>query len=88
MVYAEYKTLEEASRELGTTELEEAPLVMAERDIMDTVLSAIKKEFDKQANKSPEKALAMLQQLGKIVGYGITKSNQSKGKAFRYDLKK
>lgn len=71
-----------------SVEVTEAPLVMSDRDVMDTVLLAIKREFDTQVKRSPEKALVLMQQLGKIVGYGITKSNQSKGKSFRYDLKK
>ena len=38
--------------------------------------------------KQDEKAFPILQQLASMAGYGITKKGQSKGRSFRYDLKK
>lgn len=83
---SDYKTLE--TKILETTGIEEAPLVMTDRDIFKTITDALIKHFDKQADKNPEKALVLMKQLGAIVGFGVSKSNQSKGKSFRYELKK
>lgn len=83
----EYKTLESKIKETSNA-IDEAPLVMNDSDIFNSITNKLKIEFDKQLKKNPEKALALMKSLGSLVGYGVTKSNQSKGKTFRYELKK
>jgi hypothetical protein len=83
----EYKTLESKIKE-SALQVDEAPLIMNDRDIFESITDKLKIEFDKQLKKNPEKALALMKSLGSLVGYGVTKSNQSKGKTFRYELKK
>ena len=84
-----YKTLTTSIIETATpTELDEAPLIMADRDIFKTITNELEKVFSKMVDKNPEKALVLMKQLGTIVGWGVTKTNQAKGKSFRYELKK
>lgn len=84
-----YKTLTTSIIETATpTELDEAPLVMGDRDIFKTITNELEKVFSKMVDKNPEKALVLMKQLGTIVGWGVTKTNQAKGKSFRYELKK
>jgi len=83
----EYKTLESKIKE-SALQVDEAPLIMNDRDIFESITDKLKIEFDKQLKKNPEKALALMKSLGSLVGYGVTKSKQSKGKTFRYELKK
>lgn len=69
--------------------LDEAPLVMHDMDIVDTLLKKIRDDISKDRQKKQgEKNWPVLQQLAKIAGYGITKKGQDKNKTFRYDLKK
>mgnify|MGYP000642428583 FL=1 len=69
--------------------LDEAPLVMHDMDIVDTLLKKIRDDISKDRQKKQgEKNWPVLQQLAKIAGYGITKKGQAKNKTFRYDLKK
>jgi hypothetical protein len=71
------------------SKVEESALVMADMDIVDTILKKIKDDiFSDRAKKRFEKSWPKVQALAKMAGYGITKSNQTKGKTFRYDLKK
>lgn len=70
-------------------DLEEAPLVMNDMDMVKTLFNKISSDMSKNIrSKRPEKNWPVLQQLAKIAGYGITKSGQDKNKTFRYDLKK
>ena len=69
--------------------LDEAPLVMQDMDIVDTLLKKIRDDISKDRQKKQgEKNWPVLQKLAKIAGYGITKKGQDKNKTFRYDLKK
>ena len=69
--------------------LDEAPLVMNDMDMIDTLFNKIKSDMMKAKRKNQgEKNWPALQQLAKMAGYGITKSGQAKDKSFRYDLKK
>ena len=52
------------------------------------ITNELEKVFSKMVDKNPEKALVLMKQLGTIVGWGVTKTNQAKGKSFRYELKK
>ena len=70
-------------------EIEEAPLVMDDMAILKTFFSEIETRVSKlKRMKQDEKAFPILQQLASMAGYGITKKGQSKGRSFRYDLKK
>jgi altronate dehydratase len=70
-------------------EIEEAPLVMDDMAILKTFFSEIEGRISKlKRMKQDEKAFPILQQLASMAGYGITKKGQSKGRSFRYDLKK
>ena len=85
----DYKTLETKIIETATNiPLDEAPLVMGDREIFKSITDELEKLFSKMADKNPEKALVLMKQLGTIVGWGVTKTNQAKGKTFRYELKK
>ena len=84
----EYKTLE--SKIVETTKnIDEAPLVMDDIAMLKTFFNEIENKVSKlKRKKQEEKAFPILQQLASMAGYGITKSGQSKGRSFRYDLKK
>jgi len=70
-------------------EIEEAPLVMDDMAILKTFFNEIETRVSKlKRMKQDEKAFPILQQLASMAGYGITKKGQSKGRSFRYDLKK
>lgn len=66
-------------------DLNEAPLVMSDRDILDTIWKKIKPELEKQMAKGD---LEVVNNLARIGRYKITKKGQAKGKSYRYDLKK
>lgn len=69
--------------------LDEAPLVMNDMDMVDTLFNKIKSDMLKaKRKKQGEKNWPHLQQLAKMAGYGITKAGQANDKSFRYDLKK
>jgi len=69
--------------------LDEAPLVMRDMDMVKTLFSKIEDTMQKNnRSKKSEKNWPVLQQLAKMAGFGITKSGQDKNKSFRYDLKK
>ena len=66
-------------------DLSEAPLVMSDRDILETIWKKVKPELEKQMKKGNLETVNNLARLGK---YKVTKDGQAKGKSFRYDLKK
>tara|TARA_B100000287_G_scaffold286803_1_gene270366 strand:+ start:1668 stop:1904 length:237 start_codon:yes stop_codon:yes gene_type:complete len=67
---------------------DEAALVMADREIVKTILNEVEKRISTMLDKNPEKALILINQIGRVVGFGVTKKGQAKGRSFRYDLKK
>ena len=70
-------------------ELEEAPLVASEITILDGILKKIKDDIIKDKLKGKiERSWPKMQQLAKLAGYNISKKMQSKGKTYRWDLKK
>jgi hypothetical protein len=84
----EYKTLESKIKE-SALQVDEAPLVMNDMDMIDTFFSKIKDDVLKAKRKNQhERNWPILQQLAKMAGYGVTKKGQNKDKSFRYDLKK
>ena len=69
--------------------LDEAPLVMNDMDMVETLFTKIKNDMLKsKRQKKDERNWVVLQTLAKIAGYGISKKGQAKDKSFRYDLKK
>lgn len=71
------------------TNLDEAPLVMNDMDMIDTLFHKIKDDMLKaRRQKKDEKNWPVLKALAQIAGYGITKKGQAKDKSYRYDLKK
>ena len=70
-------------------ELEEAPLVASDITILDGILKKIKDDIIKDKLKGKiERSWPKMQQLAKLAGYNISKKMQSKGKTYRWDLKK
>jgi hypothetical protein len=65
--------------------IEEAPLVMKDGDILDTVWKKVKPELEKMMSKGNLEVVNNLARIGK---FKITKDKQAKGKSFRYDLKR
>ena len=65
--------------------IEEAPLVMSDSDILNSVWKKVKPELEKMMRKGQLEVVNNLARIGK---YKVTKSNQAKGKTYRYDLKK
>lgn len=69
--------------------LDEAPLVMNDMDMVNTLFHKIRDDMMKaKRKKQDEKNWPIIQQLAKLAGYGITKKGQAKDKSYRYDLKK
>ena len=70
-------------------ELEEAPLIASDITILDGILKKIKDDIIKDKLKGKiERSWPKMQQLAKLAGYNISKKMQSKGKTYRWDLKK
>lgn len=65
--------------------IEEAPLVMKDGDILDTVWQKVKPELEKMMSKGDLEVVNNLARIGK---FKITKNKQAKGKSYRYDLKR
>ena len=66
-------------------ELEEAPLVMSDREILDSIWKEVKPKLEKELKRGNMETTNMIARLAK---YKITKAGQSKGRSFRYDLKR
>ena len=69
-------------------EIREAPLIGPNSYIVDTIFDKIRKDLNKAFKKNERDGTALLQQLARLAGYGITKTSQAKGKIYRWDLKK
>jgi len=66
-------------------EIEEAPLVMSDREILDSIWKEVKPKLEKELKRGNMETTNMIARLAK---YKITKAGQSKGRSFRYDLKR
>ncbi len=66
-------------------DIEEAPLVMSDSDILDSLWAKVKPELEKMMKKGDLEQVNNIARIGK---FKVTKDGQSKNKAFRYDLKK
>ena len=69
-------------------EIREAPLVGPNSYIVDTIFDKIKTDLYKAFKKNERDGTALLQQLARLAGYGISKTSQARGKTYRWDLKK
>ena len=79
---------ESLEKELGL-ELDEAPLVMSDMDMVKAILGKIEDDISKLSmKKQMEKAWPKVQSLAKMAGYKVTKTAQAKGRIFRSDIKK
>jgi|TARA_B110000908_G_scaffold32037_1_gene38175 hypothetical protein len=65
--------------------IEEAPLVMSDGEILDSVWKRVKPELEKLMIKGNLEQVNNIARIGK---FKVTKDKQSKGKSFRYDLKR
>ena len=65
--------------------IEEAPLVMSDSDILNSVWKKVKPELEKMMRKGNLEQVNNIARIGK---FKITKDKQAKGKSFRYDLKR
>ena len=66
-------------------EIEEAPLVASDSDILDTIWNQVKKELEKDLKRGKTERTNMIARLAK---FKITKAGQQRGRSFRYDLKR
>lgn len=66
-------------------EIEEAPLVMSDREILDSIWKEVKPKLEKELKRGNMETTNMIARLAK---FKITKAGQSKGRSFRYDLKR
>lgn len=70
-------------------QLDEAPLVMHDTEMVDAIMNDLRNLIVKDKVKGKfEKHMPIINAMAKYMGYGITKKGQAKGKSFRYDLKK
>ena len=70
-------------------DLDEAPLVMSDMDMVKAILGKIEDDISKLSmKKQMEKAWPKVQSLAKMAGYKVTKTAQAKGRIFRSDIKK
>tara|TARA_B100000035_G_C20818007_1_gene472972 strand:+ start:47 stop:424 length:378 start_codon:yes stop_codon:yes gene_type:complete len=66
-------------------EIEEAPLVMSDREILDSIWKEVKPKLEKELKRGNMETTNMIARLAK---FKITKAGQSRGRSFRYDLKR
>lgn len=67
------------------TQIDEAPLVMSDGEILDTIWNQVKKQLEKDLKKGNVERTNMIARLAK---FKITKAGQQRGRSFRYDLKR
>jgi|TARA_B110000263_G_C15267658_1_gene491920 hypothetical protein len=69
-------------------DVRESPFIAPTTLLIDTIFDKLRKDLNKAFKKNEKDATAMLSQLAKLAGYGITKKAQRKGQSYRWDLKK
>jgi|TARA_R110001592_G_scaffold158465_1_gene389596 hypothetical protein len=65
--------------------IEEAPLVMKDGDLLDSIWEKVKPELERMMKRGDLEQVNNIARIGK---YKITKDKQAKNKSYRYDLKK
>ena len=68
--------------------IDEGPLVMPQRNIIDSILEKLKLEIEKKFKKNNKDGLAYLDNLAQMAGYKVTDKGQQKNYLYRYDIKK
>ena len=66
-------------------QLDEAPYVASDSDIIDSIWKEVKKALEKDLKKGKTELTNMVARIGK---FKVTKDAQQKGKSFRMDLKR
>ena len=66
-------------------EIEEAPLVMSDGDMLDSIWKEVKPRLEKELRRGNIETTNMIARLAK---FKLTKAGQRKGRSFRYDLKR
>ena len=66
-------------------EIDEAPLVMSDGDMLDSIWKEVKPRLEKELKRGNTETSNMIARLAK---FKITKAGQRKGRSFRYDLKR
>ena len=70
-------------------DLDEAPLVMNDMDMVKAILKKVEDDIAKLSlRKKIEQAWPKIRILAKMAGYKVTKTAQEKGRIFRSDIKK
>ena len=80
-----FRQLREGNCPDDDKELEEAPLVMSDREILDSIWKEVRKTLEKDLSRGNTERVNMIARLGK---FKVTKAGQQRGRAFRYDLKR
>ena len=91
-----FKSYTDAEKEIDTDgdgiksdELDEAPLVMSDMDMVQALTQKIEDDLHRlKIKKQFEKGWPNLQVLAKMAGYGVSKNKQANNRTFRYDLRK
>jgi hypothetical protein len=78
-------TKQDIERSRNEATVDEGPLVMLDGEILNSIWKKVKPELEKMMRKGQ---LEVVNNLARIAKYKVTKSNQAKGKTYRYDLKK
>ena len=95
-VRQKFKSYTDAEKEIdidgdgiNSDELDEAPYIASDMDIVKSILDKIESDLHRlHIKKQFERGWPMVQQLAKMAGYKVTKKAQAKNRTFRYDLKK
>lgn len=69
-------------------QVDEAPLVMPQRNIIDSILEGLKREIEKKFKRNQKDGMAYLDNLAQMAGYKVTDKGQQKNYLYRYDIKK
>ena len=64
------------------TEVDEGKLVSGTNHIIDIIMTKLNLKVEKEIEKNPERGLATLNMLGKMVNHKVTNKEQEKGKLF------
>ena len=70
---------------LEHAKIEEAPVVMDDSAILDSIWNQVKKQLEKDLKKGDVERTNLIARWAK---FKITKSGQKRGRTFRYDLKR
>lgn len=66
-------------------QLDEAPYVASDSDVLDSIWNEVKKVLEKDLKKGKTELTNMIARIAK---FKVTKDKQQKGKSFRMDLKR